>query len=117
MAPPSSALLVTKEVAIEDAKRAMKVSRDFHGRLIRPNLIARPGRYPMSQWTAVAIPLYLVAAAVGAWWSFRNADHRPDASISAKIISSILMGMVWPWIAMDVWLLDPGDTRRSRRGK
>lgn len=64
-----------------------------------------------------AIPLYLVAAVVGAWWSFHNANHRPEASTSAKVISPIVMGLVWPWIAIDVGLLDPDDTRRSRRSK
>jgi hypothetical protein len=71
----------------------------------------------MGQWAVALIPLYLVAAVVGARWNFHNGNHRLEASTTAKVISSIVVGLVWPWIAVDVWLLDPGDTRRSRKGK
>lgn len=60
--------------------------------------------------------LYAIAGLGAAMWSYRHASHRPEASTVAKVGSSILVGLVWPAMLVDLWLLDPDDTR-GRRGR
>lgn len=60
--------------------------------------------------------LYAIAGLGGAAWSYRNGNHRPEASTVAKVASSIVVGLAWPALLIDLWLVDPDDTRR-RRGR
>lgn len=58
--------------------------------------------------------LYALAGIGAAMWSYRHGTHRPEASTVAKVGSSIVIGLVWPAMLIDLWLLDPDDTRRDR---
>ena len=69
----------------------------------------------MDQWQWVAAVLYLAAGAVAARWNLRHGEHRPEASTTARVVSSVVVGMAWPWLVVDLWLGDPDDTRRVRR--
>lgn len=69
----------------------------------------------MEQWVWVVVPAYLAVAAVAVRWNLRHGEHRPVASTTARVVSSVVVGLAWPWLVVDLWLLDPDDTRRSRR--
>ena len=71
----------------------------------------------MGPWAPVVILAYLGAGAVAGWWSFQNGNHRPEASTAAKVVSSVVVGLVWPGIVVDLWLLDAEGTRRSRKNQ
>ena len=59
--------------------------------------------------------LYVVIGAGAAVWSHRHGHHRPDTSATARAVSSMVVGLLWPGMALDAWLLDPDDSRRRRR--
>lgn len=65
--------------------------------------------------TQLLVASYLVAAAIAARWSFHNGNHREAASLTARILGSVVAGLVWPAIVVELWLFDPDDARRRNR--